>query len=85
MKTQFEPEKLIKPNSEEVEKFFFAKSNLLLSPKYQIRDKPPVGSSMFMTWKIKYGTENIWGLTARVLVTISAGLGLREFPPCDDI
>ncbi|MCH1558748.1 CoA pyrophosphatase [Alphaproteobacteria bacterium] len=85
MKTQFEPEKLIKPNSDEVEKFFFAKSNLLLSPKYQIRDKPPVGSSMFMTWKIKYGTENIWGLTARVLVTISAGLGLREFPPCDDI
>ena len=32
-----------------------------------------------------YKNENIWGLTARVLVTISAGLNLRGYPPCDDI
>ena len=80
-----EPQKFIKPNSNEVEKIWLVKANFLLSPKYQIREKPPLDSSMLMTWKIKYGTENIWGLTARVLVTISAGLGLREFPPCDDI
>ena len=40
---------------------------------------------MEMTWKVEYENENIWGLTARILVTISAGLNLREFPPCDDI
>ena len=40
---------------------------------------------MSMTWAINYNDKSIWGLTARVLVTISAGLGLREFPPCDDI
>ena len=80
-----EPQKFIKPNSDEVEKIWLVKANFLLSPKYQIREKPPLDSSMLMTWKIKYGTEHIWGLTARVLVTISAGLGLREFPPCDDI
>ena len=85
MNKDVEPQKLIKPNSNEVEKVWLVKANLLLSPKYQIREKPPLDSSMLMTWKIKYGTENIWGLTARVLVTISAGLGLREFPPCDDI
>ena len=85
MDKDVEPQKLIKPNSDEVEKILFVKANFLLSPKYQIREKPPLDSSMLMTWKIKYGTENIWGLTARVLVTISAGLGLREFPPCDDI
>ena len=79
-----ELQKLIKPNIDEVEKILFVKANFLLSPKYQIREKPPL-DYMLMTWKIKYGTENIWGLTARVLVTISAGLGLREFPPCDDI
>jgi hypothetical protein len=69
----------------EVEKIFYPKSYYLLSPKFHLREKPPTNSSMFMTWKINYNDENIWGLTARVLVTISAGLGLREFPPCDDI
>jgi len=78
-------QKKIKLNDDEVEKIFFAKTDLLLSPQYHIRDKPPINSSMHMTWKINYDNENIWGLTARVLVTISAGFGLREFPPCDDI
>ena len=76
---------LISPNLNEVEKIFYPKSYYLLSPKFHSREKPPINSSMFMTWKINYNDENIWGLTARVLVTISAGLGLREFPPCDDI
>jgi len=78
-------QKKIKLNDDEVEKIFFAKTDLLLSPQYHIRDKPPINSSMHMTWKINYDNENIWGLTARVLVTISAGFGLRGFPPCDDI
>lgn len=73
------------PNPEEVEKIFTPKSIELLSPKFHIREKPPITSSMLMTWRINYNNENIWGLTARVLVTISAGLNLREFPPCDDI
>ncbi len=85
MKQNSEWESLISPNSNEVEKIFYPKSYYLLSPKFHIREKPPVNSSMSMTWKINYNNENIWGLTARVLVTISAGLGLREFPPCDDI
>lgn len=85
MKQNSEWESLISPNLNEVEKIFYPKSYYLLSPKFHIRDKPPVNSSMTMTWKINYNDENIWGLTARVLVTISAGLGLREFPPCDDI
>ena len=34
---------------------------------------------MEMTWKVEYENENIWGLTARILVTISAGLNLRSF------
>ena len=76
---------LISPNLNEVEKIFYPKSYYLLSPKFHLREKPPINSSMFMTWKINYNDENIWALTARVLVTISAGLGLREFPPCDDI
>ena len=76
---------LIFPNPEEVEKIFTPKSIELLSPKFHIREKPPITSSMLMTWRINYNNENIWGLTARVLVTISAGLNLREFPPCDDI
>ena len=85
MKQDSEWESLISPNLNEVEKIFYPKSYYLLSPKFQMREKPPVNSSMSMTWKINYNGENIWGLTARVLVTISAGLGLREFPPCDDI
>ena len=85
MKQNSEWESLISPNLNEVEKIFYPKSYYLLSPKFHMREKPPVDSSMSMTWKINYNDENIWGLTARVLVTISAGLGLREFPPCDDI
>ena len=78
-------QKLLKPNLNEVEKIFFPPTECLLSPKYHLREKPPINSSMSMTWAINYNDKNIWGLTARVLVTISAGLGLREFPPCDDI
>ena len=85
MKTSSDWKNLIKPNSEEVEKIFVPKSQKLLSPEFHIREKPPIKSSMSMTWRINYKNENIWGLTARVLVTISAGLGLREYPPCDDI
>ena len=85
MKQNLEWESLISPNLNEVEKIFYPKSYYLLSPKFHMREKPPLNSSMSMTWKINYNGENIWGLTARVLVTISAGLGLREFPPCDDI
>ena len=85
MKQNSEWESLISPNLSEVEKIFYPKTYYLLSPKFHMREKPPVNSSMSMTWKINYNGENIWGLTARVLVTISAGLGLREFPPCDDI
>ena len=76
---------VIYSNPEEDEKIFIPESRLLLSPEFHIREKPPISSSMLMTWRINYNKENIWGLTARVLVTISAGLGLREFPPCDDI
>jgi len=76
---------LIKPNADEVKKIFTPKSQQLLLPEYHIREKPPIKSSMSMTWRINYQNENIWGLTARVLVTLSAGLGLREYPPCDDI
>ena len=78
-------QKVLKPNLSEVEQIFFPPSECLLSPEYHLRVKPPVKSSMSMTWAINYNDKNIWGLTARVLVTISAGLGLREFPPCDDI
>ena len=85
MKQNSEWESLISPNLSEVEKIFYPKSYYLLSPNFHMREKAPVNSSMSMTWKINYNDENIWGLTARVLVTISAGLGLREFPPCDDI
>ena len=76
---------LIKPNADEVKKIFTPKSQQLLLPEYHIREKPPIKSSMSMTWRINCENENIWGLTARVLVTLSAGLGLREYPPCDDI
>ncbi len=77
--------KALKPNLSEVEKIFFPSTNNLLLPKFHLRERPPINSSMNMTWKINYNNKIIWGLTARVLVTISAGLGLREFPPCDDI
>ena len=85
MKQDSEWKSFIRPNLNEVDKIFYPKSYSLLLPKFHLREKPPLNSSMFMTWKINYNDENIWGLTARVLVTISAGLGLREFPPCDDI
>ena len=85
MKSESKWQSLISPNPEEVERIFTPKSMELLSPKFHIREKPPIESSMLMTWRINYNNENIWGLTARVLVTISAGLHLREFPPCDDI
>ena len=85
MKPDSNWQNLIFPNPEEVEKIFTPKSIELLSPKFHIREKPPITSSMLMTWRINYNNEYIWGLTARVLVTISAGLNLREFPPCDDI
>ena len=85
MKSESNWRTLISPNPEEVEKIFNPKSMLLLCPKYHLREKAPNYSNMLMTWNINYNNENIWGLTARVLVTISAGLGLREFPPCDDI
>ena len=77
--------KVLKPNLSEVEQIFFPPTDYLLSPDFHLREKPPINSSMSMTWTINYNNKNIWGLTARVLVTISAGLGLREFPPCDDI
>ena len=77
--------KSLKPNLSEVEQIFFPSTECLLSPEYHLRQQPPTNSSMSMTWAINYNNKNIWGLTARVLVTISAGLGLREFPPCDDI
>ena len=76
MKQNSKWENIISPNLNEVEKIFYPKSYYLLSPKFHMREKPPVNSSMSMTWKINYNGENIWGLTARVLVTISAGLGL---------
>ena len=78
-------QKVLKPNLSEVEQIFFPPTDYLLSPAFHLREKPPINSSMSMTWTINYNNKNIWGLTARVLVTISAGLGLREFPPCDDI
>ncbi len=77
--------KLLKPNLSEVEQIFFPPIECLLSPDCHLRQKPPTNSSMSMTWTINFDGKNIWGLTARVLVTISAGLGLRELPPCDDI
>ena len=77
--------KVLKPNLSEVEQIFFPPTDCLLLPEFHFREKPPINSSMSMTWTINFDGKNIWGLTARVLVTISAGLGLREFPPCDDI
>ena len=85
MKTSSDWKNIIKPSFEEVEKIFVPTSQELLSPEFHIREKPPIKSSMSMTWRINYKNEDIWGLTARVLVTISAGLGLREYPPCNDI
>ena len=73
------------PSKNEVEKIFIIEANKLLSPYNHKRIKAPINSKMKMTWKVNYEKENIWGLTARILVTISAGLNLRGFPPCDDI
>ena len=75
----------MKPSQNEVDKIFVISSKKLLSPINHKRIKAPRGSKMQMTWKVKFKNENIWGLTARILVTISAGLNLRGFPPCDDI
>ncbi len=85
IKSNSDLKKVLKPNLSEVEQIFSLPINYLLSPKHHLREKAPINSSMSMTWTINYNNKNIWGLTARVLVTISAGLGLREFPPCDDI
>ena len=85
IKSNSDWQKSLKPNLSEVEQIFFPSTDSLLLPEFHLREKPPINSSMSMTWTINFDGNNIWGLTARVLVTISAGLGLREFPPCDDI
>ncbi len=77
--------KFLKADGNEVEKILIINSKHLLTPSNQIRVKAPKNSKMKKTWKVNFQNENIWGLTARVLVTISAGLNLREYPPCDDI
>ena len=73
------------PDTNEIEKIIVTDASNLLNPKNQFRIKAPTTSSMQMTWRVKYNNENIWGLTARLLTTLSAGLKLREFPPCNDI
>ena len=78
-------EDTLKPDQEEIEKIFIADAKELLNPSNHFRIKAPQGSLMKMTWKVKYKNENIWGLTARLLVTLSAGFNLREYPPCNDI
>ena len=85
IKNSFNYKKLMIADPNEVEKILIVNTSDLLMPSKQIRIKAPIGSKMKMTWKVAYKNENIWGLTARVLVTISAGLNLREYPPCDDI
>ena len=85
IKKGFDFKNKMKPSPKEVDKIFVVNARDLLTPKNQIRIKAPFDSKMKMTWKVNYRNENIWGLTARVLVTISAGLNLREYPPCDDI
>jgi len=85
IKNGFDFKNLMVADQNEVEKILVVKAYDLLIPSNQIRIKAPEGSKMKMTWKVPYKNENIWGLTARVLVTISAGLKLREYPPCDDI
>ena len=73
------------PDSNEVEKIIIADASELLNPKNHYRIRAPKDSLMQMTWKVKCNNENIWGLTARLLVTLSAGLNLRKFPICKDI
>ncbi len=73
------------PDKKEVEKILIVNANNLLKPSNHIRIKAPKNSKMEKTWKVNLQNEIIWGLTARVIVTISAGLTLREYPPCDDI
>ena len=65
-------QKSLKPNLTEVDKIFFPPTESLLLPEFHLRKKPPINSSMSMTWTINFDGKNIWGLTARVLVTISA-------------
>ena len=78
-------EEILKPDLDEIEKIFIADAKELLNPINHFRIKAPQNSMMKMTWKVKYKSENIWGLTARLLVTLSAGFKLREYPPCNDI
>ena len=78
-------EGILKPDLDEIEKIFIADAKELLNPINHFRIKAPENSMMKMTWKVKYKSENIWGLTARLLVTLSAGFNLREYPPCNDI
>tara|TARA_B100001057_G_scaffold480875_1_gene554238 strand:+ start:658 stop:1275 length:618 start_codon:yes stop_codon:yes gene_type:complete len=78
-------EEILKPDLDEIEKIFIADAKELLNPINHFRIKAPQNSMMKMTWKVKYKSENIWGLTARLLVTLSAGFNLREYPPCNDI
>ena len=78
-------EETLKPDLNEIEKIFIADAEELLSPINHFRIKAPQNSLMKMTWKVKYKNENIWGLTARLLVTLSAGFNLREYPPCNNI
>ena len=85
MKSGFDYKNLMIADPNEVEKILIVNASDVLMPRKQIRIKAPEGSKMKMTWKVAYKNENIWGLTARVLVTISAGLKLRGYPPCDDI
>ncbi len=85
LKNEVDCESKMIPSQNEVEKIFIIEANKLLSPSEHKRITAPINSSMKMTWKVNYENENIWGLTARILVTISAGLNLRDFPPCDDI
>ena len=73
------------PDQNEVDKIIIADASSLLNPKNHFRVKAPKNSLMKMTWKIKYNNENIWGLTARLLITLSAGFKLRKFPLCNDI
>ena len=78
-------EEKLKPDLNEIEKIFIADAHELLNPINHFRIKPPQKSLMNMTLKVKYKNENIWCLTARLLVTLSAGFNLREYPPCNDI
>ena len=75
----------LKADKNEVDKILIINVKDLLTPSNQIRINAPKNSKMKKTWKVNFQNENIWGLTARVLVTVSAGLNLREYPPCDDI